>query len=325
MLATSATFDLVDGNIAIGLDVGGTKVAVARVEDGRVVERLTEPTEKHSSEALTAQMARLALTLTTKKVTAVGAGVPSAVEWSTGRVMASVNVPFDNWPLREKLSELVNLPVAVDNDAKVAALAEAHREDGSVVPNLVMFTIGTGVGGGLVIDGRPYRGATGGAGHLGHEIVSGTPEPPRTATSFPRPDTVEAQAAGPVLDRLAQELAATGNGALSELATAGKTVKGPDVVAAAQSGDAEAIDLLSRFAGRLAPGVANAIHSFDPDEVVIGGGVSAAGDLLLLPLRAHVEPLILPGIGTKTTIRLARHGGDAGVVGAALLALSDAT
>jgi glucokinase len=308
---------------AIGLDVGGTKVAAALVVDGAVVERLSEPTEKSSSEALTIQMARLVEALRTPEVTAVGAGVPSAVEWTTGRVMASVNVPFDNWPLRERLSEAVGLPVAVDNDAKVAALAESYRADGSFVPNLVMFTIGTGVGGGLVIDGRPYRGATGGAGHLGHEIVAGSPEPPRTATAFPRPDTVEAQAAGPVLDGLAAQLAESGVGALSQLRAEGKEVAGPDAVAAAHGGDAEAISLLDRFAGRLAPGVANAIHAFDPNEIAIGGGVAdGAGDLLLEPLKRHVAPLILPGIGTQTTIRLARHGQDAGVVGAAILALT---
>ena len=306
---------------AIGIDVGGTKVAVALVRDGVVVERANEPTEKASSEALTGQMARMALSLATPEVTAVGAGVPSAVEWATGRVLASVNVPFDDWPLRDRLSEAVELPVAVDNDAKVAALAEAHRADGSVVANLVMFTIGTGVGGGLVIDGRPYRGATGGAGHLGHEIVAGAPEPPRVAAGFPRPDSTEAQASGPVLDRLAKELAATGSGSLSRLAADGHDVRAPDAVAAALAGDAEAIELIDRFAGRIAPGVSNAIHAFDPDEVVIGGGVSAAGELLLEPLRRHVEPLILPGIGTKTTIRLARFGADAGAVGAALLAL----
>jgi glucokinase len=308
---------------AIGLDVGGTKVAAALVIDGVVAQRLAEPTEKASSEALTAQMARMVDELRTPDTAAVGAGVPSAVEWTTGRVMASVNVPFDDWPLRERLSEATGLPVAVDNDAKVAALAEAYRADGTVVPNLVMFTIGTGVGGGLVIDGRPYRGATGGAGHLGHEIVAGSPEPPRTATSFPRPDTLEAQAAGPVLDELAAQLAESGNGALSQLRAEGKSVSGPDAVAAAHSGDAEAIALLDRFAGRLAPGVANAIHSFDPNEIAIGGGVAdGAGELLLGPLKRHVEPLVLPGIGTQTTIRLARYGKDAGVVGAAILALT---
>ena len=268
-------------------------------------------------------MARMVAELRTPATTAVGAGVPSAVEWETGKVLASVNVPFDQWPLRDRLTEATGLPVAVDNDAKVAALAEAYRADGSIVPNLVMFTIGTGVGGGLVIEGKPYRGATGGAGHLGHEIVAGTPEPPRGATSFPRPDTLEAQAAGPVLDALAEQLAETGQGALSQLLAEGKPVAGPDAVAAAHAGDDEAIDLLDRFAGRLAPGVANAIHAFDPNEIAIGGGVAdGAGELLLESLKRHVAPLILPGIGTKTTIRLARHGQDAGVVGAAILALT---
>jgi len=185
---------------------------------------------------------------------------------------------------------------------------------------LVLFTLGTGVGGGIVINGGVYRGATGGAGHLGHEIVTATPDGQRMAEGFPRPDSLEAIAAGPALDSLAADMARSGSGALAAMLAEGREPGGADVVEAARGGDPESLALLARIAGRLALGVANMIHTFDPDEVVIGGGVSAAGELLLAPLLEAVEPLILPGIGTATTIRLARHGNDAGAIGAALLA-----
>ncbi len=309
-----------DSPPTIGLDVGGTKVAGVRLEGGEIVARAKRPTTKESAEDLLEQMALVAEELGSADSEGVGAGVPSAVEWATGRVLASVNVPFQDFPVRDRLSDRLGVPVVIDNDANVAALAEAHREDGSVARDLVLFTLGTGVGGGIVINGRVYRGATGGAGHLGHEIVTATVDGERRPEGFPRPDSLEAIAAGPALDSLASATARSGSGALAGLLAQGKEPGGPQVVEAASAGDPESIALLEQIAGRLALGVANMIHTFDPDEVVVGGGVSAAGDLLLDPLLRAVKPLILPGIGTATTIRLARHGNDAGAIGAALLA-----
>lgn len=308
-----------DDTTTIGLDVGGTKVAGVRLEGMSVTARASQPTEKESGEALLEQMAVIAEELGAESSAGVGAGVPSAVEWESGHVLASVNVPFQDFAVRDQLSDRLGLPVAIDNDANVAALAEAHGEDGSVSRHLVMFTLGTGVGGGIVINGRVYRGATGGAGHLGHEIVAAEADGQRRNEGFPRPDSLEELAAGPALDALAVEAAGSGSGALARVLLEGRQPAGRDVVKAAAEGDSVALGLIDLYARRLALGVSNMIHTFDPDEVVIGGGVSAAGDLLLGPLTAAVEPLILPGIGTRTTIRLARHGSDAGAIGAALL------
>lgn len=304
----------------IGLDVGGTKVAGVRLEGMTVAARAEQPTVKESAEALLEQMAAIADELGAAASDGVGAGVPSAVEWPGGRVIASVNVPFRDFPVRDLLAGRLGVPVAVDNDATVAALAEAHRDDGSIVANLVMLTLGTGVGGGIVCDGRVVRGATGAAGHLGHQIVIAARDGELADEGFPRPDSLEAIAAGPALDALAREAARSGEGELAEVLASGREPSGRDVVEAARRGDPRSIALLSLYARRVALGVANAIHSFDPDEVVVGGGVSAAGDLLLEPLLDAVRSLILPGVGTRTTVRLARHGSDAGAIGAALLA-----
>ena len=304
--------------VTVGIDVGGTKVAAVRLEGMEIAERLVEPTDKSSGEALVSQIVRLANSLKTPETTGVGAGIASEVEWKTGRVIGSVNIPLADLAVRDLLAQGTGLPAAIDNDGIAAAVGEAWQGDG-LAGNLVMITIGTGVGGGVVIDGKPYRGATGAAGHLGHTIVFAEGGQPLVGTDFPRPDSLEAHAAGSALDRLAVQAGSEGEGDLKEKAASGETLSGRDVVEAAEAGDPVAVSVLARFAGALAPGVANAIHAFDPDEVVIGGGVSAAGELLLTFLKSEVEPLILPGVGTKTKIRIARLGPEVGVIGAALL------
>ena len=156
--------------VTVGIDVGGTKVAAVRLEGMEIAERLVEPTDKSSGEALVSQIVRLANSLKTPETTGVGAGIASEVEWKTGRVIGSVNIPLADLAVRDLLAQGTGLPAAIDNDGIAAAVGEAWQGDG-LAGNLVMITIGTGVGGGVVIDGKPYRGATGAAGHLGHTIV----------------------------------------------------------------------------------------------------------------------------------------------------------
>jgi glucokinase len=240
--------------------------------------------------------------------------------------VSSVNVPLKDIPLRHVLSERLGLPAFVDNDATVAALAEAHDEQLRLVAHdLVMITVGTGVGGGIVIDGRIYRGATGGAGELGHTLVGldcagSIPSP----MGFPQPGSLEFVASGHALDRLAAQAANLHpESELGRLHADGKEVLGADAVQAAHDGDQSALRMVEIWGQRVGVGVANAINTFDPEEVVIGGGAARAGDLLLEPAKRVASWYVLPGLGTKTTIRLARHGVQAGVLGAALLAAQE--
>jgi glucokinase len=249
--------------------------------------------------------------------------VPSVVEFATGKVISSANIPLADVPLREVLGKRLGVPVFVDNDATVAALAEAHDESLRLVArDLVMLTTGTGVGGGLVLGGRIYRGATGGAGEIGHTIVGldlagAVPAP----MGFPQPGSLEFVASGHALDRLAAQAANLHpESALGRVRASGESVLGPDAVRAAQEGDEPARRMVEIWGQRLGIGVANAINTFDPEEVVIGGGAAQAGDLLLEPARRIASGYVLPGLGGRTTIRLARHGVRAGVLGAALLA-----
>ncbi len=166
----------------IGVDLGGTKVAVAPLRGITLGESLLRPTDRSGTDALIDQLVEMIQTAGQGGIDAVGLGVPSIVEFETGRVVSSVNIPLADVPLRQVLGERLGVPVFVDNDATVAALAEAHDEQMLLVArNLVMLTIGTGVGGGIVLGGRIYRGATGGAASSGTRS-SGSTWPGRCRT-----------------------------------------------------------------------------------------------------------------------------------------------
>ncbi|HTP21068.1 MAG TPA: ROK family protein [Solirubrobacteraceae bacterium] len=311
----------------IGVDLGGTKVAVAPLVGRHFGDSLVLPTDRSSSGLLIDQLVAMVNKIRSDDLAAVGIGVPSIVEFDTGTVVSSVNIPLKDVSLRSVLGERLGVPVFVDNDATVAALAEAHDAELRLVAhNLVMITIGTGVGGGIVLGGRIYRGSTGGAGEFGHTLVgldlSGSSVP--APTHFPQPGSLEYEAAGHALDRLVGQAAADDPGsALGRLKAAGKTVLGPDAVHAAEEGDATAQRVIEIWAEHVGIGIANAINTFDPDEVVIGGGAARAGQHMLETAKRVALGYVVPGLGRRTSIRLAWHGVRAGVLGAALLAAQE--
>lgn len=298
-------------------------MVAASLADGRLGDSVLKPTDVSGTDALIDQLVKLVREIRPPGLAGVGIGVPSVVEFETGRVVSSVNVPLADVPLRHVLTDRLRVPVFVDNDATVAALAEAFDEQlRPVAQNLVMLTVGTGVGGGIVLGGRIYRGSSGGAGELGHTIIGlSLSGPVPTGHHFPQPGSLESLAAGHALDHLGAELAeAEPDSPLGRLRGQGRPVTGVDVVDAAQEGDRAAIGVIETWAERVGVGVANAINTFDPDEVVIGGGAARAGDLLLEPVIRVARAYAVPGLGTRTRIRLARYGARAGVLGAAMLA-----
>ena len=310
----------------IGVDIGGTKVAVAPLRDRQLGESVIQPTEVSSGPALIEQLASTVAKVRDDELDGVGIGVPSVVEFETGRVVSSVNVPLADVPLRQVLGDRLGVPVFVDNDATVAALAEAHDEElKQVAQNLVMLTIGTGVGGGLVLGGRIYRGSTGGAAELGHTLVgldlSGiVPAPVR----FPQPGSLESVASGHALGALARQAAEEHpRSALGQLRGQGAPVDGTHAVDVALDGDPTAVRIIEIWAEKVGIGIANAINTFDPEEVVIGGGAARAGDLLLRAASKVANGYVHPGLLGHATVRLARHGVRAGVLGAALLAADE--
>jgi glucokinase len=310
----------------IGIDVGGTKIACATLQAGELSESYLQHTELGSQEKLIDQLIAAIDQARGPDTQAVGIGVPSLIEFATGRIRSSVNIPLRELPLRELLTQRAGLPVYVENDASCAALAEAFRDGHMACPHLVMFTVGTGVGGGLVLNGRLYRGATGTASEVGHTIIgldltAGAPE--HTGV-FPQAGSLEVLASGRALDQLALEAArADPSSFLGKRLTRDGGVTGHDAVDGARTGDEASIRCVRILGERLGIGIANAITMFDPLEVVIGGGVSAAGELLLGPARETAWKYAVPGAGSLCEIRLARHGPRAGVLGAALIAAQE--
>ncbi len=192
----------------IGVDVGGTKVSVASLSQAGLDSPRIMPTTTAGGRALIDEIVQGVESARGPDAAAVGVGVPSVVEFATGRVKSSVNVKLADVPLRMVLQERLGMPVFVDNDANCAALAEAHEDGRMVARALVMFTVGTGVGGGLVLGGRIYRGATGAAGEIGHTLIGldlehGAP----ASASFPQPGSLESLSSGRALDSLGARFA----------------------------------------------------------------------------------------------------------------------
>jgi len=309
----------------IGIDVGGTKVAATLLGPDGLGEHKQQPTQLESTEALIDQFVDLvAQAAGGKSYDAVGIGVPSIVRFETGEIAASTNIPLQGVALRKVLGERLGVPVFVDNDATVAALAEAHDENFKLVSrNLVILTVGTGLGGGIVIDGRIFRGGSGGAGELGMTMIGLATDGdiPAARERFPQPGSLESLSAGHAIDHAAAAAAAANpDSALGKLVAAGQTVRGADAVDAARAGDEVAVEVVRAWAHALGIGIANAVNTFDPDEVVIGGGGIAAGDLLIDPAREIALGYAHPGLRGRANVRFARWGATAGVLGACLLA-----
>ncbi len=307
--------------LSVGVDVGGTKIAAAAVSGTVVVESHERPTVLDPVGILKEieGAAREVIERAGSPVRAVGIGVPSQVHFATGRVMASVNIPLQGVELREELGSRLGLPVYVDNDGNCAALAEAYVAQGAPVRNLVMYTMGTGVGGGIVIGGRVFRGATGLGAELGHVVIQA--DGPDCPGNCPNRGCMEALCSGLALERDATELGRERpDSPLGRIVAEKGRVSGRDTVAVAREGDPDALGLLEQVGTWLGVGISNAINAFEPEWVVVGGGLSAAGDLFfdraVEEAKSRALPASLPGV----RIAMAHGGPAAGVIGAALLA-----
>jgi glucokinase len=304
--------------LVLGVDVGGTKVAVAALNGLDVVARAERPTVLSSASALLdglEQTARAVIAESGEPV-AVGVGVPSQIDYGTGRVETSVNIPLTGVPLREELGRRFGIPVFVDNDANVAALAEARLLG---CDELLMLTLGTGVGGGVVTGGRIFRGADGLGAELGHFTLM--PDGPPCPGNCPNSGCVEAYCSGQALERDATELARDKPG--SRLAAALGTdqrVSGRELVRAAEEGDTDAVLVFGRFARMLGVAIAGYVNVFQPERVVIGGGLSRASHLFFDRAVQEAGARALPALYRRVGVSLAQGGPDAGIIGAGLLA-----
>jgi glucokinase len=219
----------------------------------------------------------------------------------------------------ELLGGSLGCPVYVDNDANCAALAESHLAEGGRVEHLVMLTLGTGVGGGIVIDGQIFRGATGLGAELGHNVIQ--EDGPECPGRCPNRGCLEALCSGTALERTASEFAtANPSSALGGVLAQEGRVSGREVVERARQGDEDALGLLRTLGRHLGVGMAGVINTFEPELLVIGGGLSRAGDLFIEVAESEARARALPALSERVTISLARAGADAGVIGAGALA-----
>lgn len=315
--------------LAIGLDIGGTKIAGAVVDErGDVRAELVEPTpEESDAEAVNAVLLDLIERLRAEhRVDTIGVGAAGIVEWPAGRMLWAPNNAYRDWPVREQLEKATGLPTVVDNDANVAALAEArlgHRsadsDRDSPYSNMVLITVGTGIGGGLVFDGRIHRGPTGMAAELGHIILN----PDGPVCGCGNHGCFEAYASGTALTRMGREAAADDpDGLITRLGAEQGEVTGHTVVTAVRQGDPTAEAIFARLGRWLGVGIASLANIFEVEAVVVGGGLVETGELLLGPARvAAREYAYAPTSRGVAPVVAATFGGDAGMIGAALLAL----
>lgn len=255
-----------------------------------------------------------------RPVEGVGFGIPCTIDQERGVAVQAVNLALADVPFRDLMAERLGLPVYVDNDANAAALAE-HRFGAAVGSrHSVTLTVGTGIGGGLVLDDRLYRGAQGAGAELGHMVVD--LDGPRCQGNCPNRGCLEAVASGTALAREARQTAAAAPGsALARAAAEGRELSGPLVAELAHDGDEAALGVLTLIGRRLGVGVSNIVNLFNPEVVVMGGGVMGAGELLLGPLRAELRARALPPGRDFVRVVPARFGAEAGMIGAAALAL----
>jgi glucokinase len=310
-------------DLSIGIDIGGTKVAAGVVdENGVILERLLESTPSHSPQAVEDAIVRVVKDLRSRHlVESVGIGAAGWVDNAQAVVAFSPHLAWRSEPLKAKLHERIDLPLIVDNDANAAAWAEYRFGAGQGSSVMVCITLGTGIGGGLVVNGRLFRGAYGMAGEWGHMIS--VPDGHRCECG--NRGCWEQYASGNALVREARELAGTHSPVayrLLELVGGDVSrITGPGVTAAAMQGEPIAIELLGDVGQWLGRGIANLAAALDPDLVVIGGGVSAAGDLLLRPAQnAFDRTLTGRGYRPEARLVLAHFRNDAGLIGAADLA-----
>ncbi|MBI2940609.1 MAG: ROK family protein [Chloroflexi bacterium] len=354
----------------LGLDFGGTKLAVGLVDgaDGQVLARAQQPTPPAGADAsidavvAMAQRVWLAADVEPGRVAGAGISFGGPVDAAHGVVLLSHHAPgWEHMPLTRVLGERLGLPTCLDNDANVQALGEARCGAGRGARVVLYLTVSTGIGGGIVVDGRIYRGAHGLAGEIGHTIV----QPNGPVCTCGKRGCLESVAAGPAIaraaaralveapgqgailrelltrDREAEERANRGEEgrgeerhgeylqavaerpekgvALRQRAAAGEPLTAALVFEAARAGDALANRVVDEAIGWLAIGIANAVNVVDPDIVVLGGGVSRAGERLFSPLRAAIAGMCAPADPAAVRLEPAALGDDVGIVGAASL------
>lgn len=309
-----------------GVDLGGTNIAVAIVDgEGKIIVKGSTPTmNERSYEPIVADMAKLCKALATEagismeEIHSVGIGSPGTPDPVKGHIVYANNLNFKNTPIREAFQQHLNLPVYIENDANAAAIGEYEAGSGKNYKDLVAVTLGTGVGGGVILNHKIIGGTWHSGAELGHTVIKAGGEP----CTCGRKGCWETYSSATALIREAKKAAeANPASTLNDLVGGDLSKMNAKVpFDAAQSGDAVAQKVIDQYVKDLATGLGNLVNIFQPEIIVLGGGVSAQKDNLLVPLRAYMANEIYGGPGNfKTKIEVAELGNDAGIIGAAML------
>ena len=307
----------------IGIDAGGTKLLGGVVDETldvhhRVHRRIVGLGQAELLDSLVDAVEEARSAAPDAEV--VGFGIPALVRPQTGSVMVSNHLPLDGVPFRDLMSERLGLPVRVDNDSNLAMLAEHRAGVARGIGDAVLLALGTGIGGGLLLGGEIYRGAEGAGAELGHIVVDA--DGPDCPGACPGRGCLEAYASGNALGRAGTEAArANPDSALGKVLAAGREVTGGLVTELAHDGDPLCREVIAEAGRGLGIGIVSLVNIFNPELVIIGGGASAAGDLMLDPAREVLAERGLPPNRQMVKVVLAHFGSEAGMMGAALLAL----
>lgn len=306
----------------IGIDLGGTNIAVGVVsEEAKIIATDSVPTlaEREYPE-IVADMAMVCKRvvekagLTMNDIKAVGIGTPGSVDRENGVVLYANNLKFSNTPIAEELRKHINLPVHIENDANAAAYGE-YVVNGNGAKDFVFITLGTGVGGGIIVNEKLYTGFNGIGGELGHMTIMHGGK----MCSCGNPGCWEAYASVTALICQTKEaIEKHPDSLMKKIAEENGEVNGRTAFEAAKAGDAEGMAVVEKYREYVASGILNIINIFQPEKLMIGGGISREGEYLIAPIREYCKKYGYNKISKATDIQAATLFGDAGIVGAAL-------
>jgi glucokinase len=307
----------------IGIDAGGTKLLGGVVDDQMVVHHRVHRTWRGADRQETLDIFTDAVEevrAAAPEVEAIGFGIPALVEWEAGVSRWSNHLPLDGVPFRDLMSERLGLPVVVDNDGNASILAEARGGAAAGARHAVMVSLGTGIGGGLWLNGAVYRGSRGVGAELGHAVLE--LHGPDCPGDCPGRGCFESLVSGNAIGRQGMLVAeAEPDSALGRRLAAGDRIDGGLVTELAHGGDPQARAVLAEIGERLGYGLVGLVNVFNPEVIVIGGGAARGGELLLEPARAVVAVRALEPAREGVRIVAAHYGDEAGMMGAALMAL----
>lgn len=309
----------------VGVDIGGTTIKLAFVDTtGRIMDKWEIPTNIHENglnivpDIWNSILNKLSELHAEKEwLLAIGVGAPGFINMDTGFIYQAVNIGWYNYPLREELEKISGIPVKVDNDANLAGAGELWTGSAKGMNDVLFITLGTGVGGGIIIDGKIVHGKLGMGGEIGH-ITADYDE--KFKCNCGKKGCLETLVSATGIVRLAMEqLEKYPESVLHDTIGSSQSLTTKTIFNAYKNQDALAVNVVCDVAKYLGIAIANLANTLNPECIVIGGGVSKAGDLLLAPVKTVFQKHALPRIRENTDIRIASLGNDAGVIGCAWL------